>query len=98
MRMTIRAPKDKAVIAERSGWDKFWGNYDPSIIGVSSVDDMVTKTNAYINDKNNDCQCVSSLENKRSWHRRLSKSVGNGANYVNDDKALVHDSTAGAAF
>ena len=84
-------PKDKAVVFERSGWDKFWGNYYPSTVGVTSVDDMVAETNAYINSKNNDCKCVSRLEINGHGNNGY-QSVGNGQNLINNEKALMHTS------
>ncbi|WP_461304613.1 eCIS core domain-containing protein, partial [Aureisphaera sp.] len=75
---------DKAVIPQKSG--SF-----PYQIGVSSVDNMVTKVNNYIESKDNSCKCVSRLE-VRGHGTDGYQSVGNGTKYVNDDKALVHDS------
>lgn len=75
-------PKDDAVVVKESG----------STFGVTSVDDMVSKTNAYINKADNDCKCVSKLEINGHGTDGY-QSVGNGNLYVNDDKALVHDST-----
>ncbi|MHA4806464.1 eCIS core domain-containing protein [Flavitalea flava] len=75
-------PKDDAVIVKET----------PNTIGVSSVDDLVTKTNAYINNKDNDCKCVSKLEINGHGTDGY-QSVGNGNIYSNDEKALVHDST-----
>lgn len=84
-------PKDKAVVFERGVWDDFLGNNYPYVFGVSNVDDLVTKTNAYINDNSNECDCVGKLE--INGHGTAGyQSVGNGIKYVNDDKALVHDS------
>lgn len=65
---------------------------DKSGIGVTSVDDMVTKVNAYVNDDKNGCSCVSRLEINGHGTDGY-QSVGNGNKYVNDDKAIVHDST-----
>jgi len=75
-------PKDKAVVVDKPG---------AGTIGVSSVDDMVTKTNNYINDKGNNCGCVSSLEINGHGTDGY-QSVGNGDKYVVDDKALVYSS------
>ncbi len=74
--------KDKAVVVDKPG---------AGTIGVSSVDDMVTKTNNYINDKGNDCSCVSSLEINGHGTDGY-QSVGNGDKYVIDDKSLVYSS------
>jgi len=72
-------PKDTAVIPKSGG------------IGISSVADLVSKVNAYVNDDKNSCSCVSRLE--LNGHGMDGyQSVGNGNQYVNDDKALVHDS------
>ncbi len=75
---------DKAVIPQKSGTF-------PYQIGVSSVDNMVTKVNEYINSKDNSCKCVSRLE-IRGHGTDGYQSVGNGTKYVNDDKALVYNS------
>jgi hypothetical protein len=71
--------KDTAVIPKSGG------------IGVTSVADLVTKVNAYVNDDKNACSCVSRLEINGHGTDGY-QSVGNGNQYVNDDKALVHDS------
>ena len=64
---------------------------DGSGIGVTSVDDMVSKVNAYVGDPKNACSCVNRLEINGHGTDGY-QSVGNGAKYVNDDKALVHNS------
>ncbi len=79
---------DKAVIPQKSVFD--FGSY-PYEIGVSSVDNMVTKINKYINSSDNSCKCVSRLE-IRGHGTDGYQSVGNGTKYVNDNKALVHNS------
>jgi len=84
-------PKDKAVIPETSWFDSVFGEEDKSVFGVSSVDDLVTKTNNYIDGKVNNCKCVSRLE-VNGHGTDGYQSVGNGNLYANDNKALVHDS------
>jgi hypothetical protein len=84
-------PKDDAVIPKTSWFDSVFGDEDKSVFGVSSVDDMVAKTNNYINSKDNNCMCVSRLEINGHGTDGY-QSVGNGNLYVNDNKALVHDS------
>lgn len=74
-------PKDTAVIPD-----------DKSAIGVSSVADLVSKVNAYVDDPKHRCSCVSRLEINGHGTDGY-QSVGNGKLYANDDKALVHDST-----
>ncbi len=74
-------PADTAVIPE-----------DGSGIGVTSVADMVTKVNAYVNDEKNACSCISRLEINGHGTDGY-QSVGNGSNYVNDEKAIVYNST-----
>ncbi|MCP3999123.1 MAG: hypothetical protein GY722_29270 [bacterium] len=64
---------------------------DGSGIGVSSVADMVTKVNAHVDDPKNACSCLTLLEINGHGTDGY-QSVGNGDQYVNDDKALVHDS------
>jgi hypothetical protein len=71
-------PKDTAVIP-KSG------------IGVSSVANLVSKVNAYVDNAENSCSCVNRLEINGHGTDGY-QSVGNGNRYVNDDKALVHDS------
>lgn len=73
-------PKDTAVIPKNGG------------IGVSSVADLVSKVNAHVDDPKNSCSCVSRLEINGHGTDGY-QSVGNGNQYVNDDKALVHDSS-----
>jgi hypothetical protein len=73
-------PKDTAVIPKSGG------------VGVSSVADLVSKVNAYVSDDKNSCSCVNRLEINGHGTDGY-QSVGNGDQYVNDDKALVHDST-----
>jgi hypothetical protein len=75
-------PLDTAVIP---------GGTNKNVIGVTSVDDMVTKVNAYIASPDNSCKCVSRLEINGHGTDGY-QSVGNGNQYVNDEKALVHDS------
>lgn len=75
------APKDPAIVPS-----------DGSGVGVSSVADMVTKVNAYVDDPKNHCSCVNRLEINGHGTDGY-QSVGNGNQYVNDAKALVHDST-----
>jgi hypothetical protein len=75
-------PKDTAIIPK-----------DGSGIGVSSVSDMVTKVNAYVNNPKKACSCVSRLEINGHGTDGY-QSVGNGDKYVNNAKALVHDSKA----
>lgn len=72
-------PKDTAVIPKSGG------------IGVSSVADLVSKVNAYIDDPKKSCRCINRLE-VNGHGTDGYQSVGNGNLYVNDDKALVHDS------
>lgn len=76
-------PKDKAVV--------YQGKPVPHVYGVSSVDNLVTKTNDYINDKGNSCNCVAKLEINGHGTDGY-QSVGNGVTYSNDDKALVYNS------
>jgi len=83
-------PKDTAVIPEEGLLVK-WGLAKSSNIGVSSVADMVTKVNAYVNDPENTCSCVSRLEINGHGTDGY-QSVGNGDKYINNEKALVHDS------
>jgi hypothetical protein len=72
-------PKDTAVIPKSGG------------VGVSSVADLVSKVNSYVDDPKNSCSCVNRLEINGHGTDGY-QSVGNGNQYVNDDKALVHDS------
>lgn len=72
--------KDKAVIPKKGG------------VGVSSVADLVSKVNAYVDDPKNSCSCVNRLEINGHGTDGY-QSVGNADKYANDDKALVHDST-----
>jgi hypothetical protein len=72
-------PKDAAVIPKSGG------------IGVSSVADLVSKVNAYVDAPGNSCGCVGWLEINGHGTDGY-QSVGNGNRYVNDEKALVHDS------
>jgi Domain of unknown function (DUF4157) len=72
-------PKDAAIIPKNAG------------IGVTSVADLVSKVNAYVDDPKNSCSCVNRLEINGHGTDGY-QSVGNGNQYVNDDKALVHDS------
>jgi hypothetical protein len=72
-------PKDTAVIPKSGG------------VGVSSVADLVSKVNGYVDDPKNSCSCVNRLEINGHGTDGY-QSVGNGNQYVNDDKALVHDS------
>jgi hypothetical protein len=72
-------PKDNAVIPKSGG------------IGVASVADLVSNVNAYVDDPKNACSCVNRLEINGHGTDGY-QSVGNGSAYVNDDKALVHDS------
>ena len=81
--------KDKAVIPQKSFFEKF-SSY-PYEIGVSSVDNMVTKVNNYINSSKNKCECISKLE-IRGHGTDGYQSVGNGSSYVNNNKALVYNS------
>jgi hypothetical protein len=81
--------KDTAVIPQKSFFD--FSSY-PHEIGVSSVDNMITKVNQYIDSTENSCKCVSRLE-IRGHGTDGYQSVGNGSTYSNDGKALVHDST-----
>ncbi|MQA92590.1 MAG: DUF4157 domain-containing protein [Gemmatimonas sp.] len=73
-------PKDDAVIPD-----------DKSGIGVASVPDMISKVNAYVADDKNACSCISRLEINGHGTDGY-QSVGNGGLYVNDEKAIVHDS------
>jgi hypothetical protein len=73
-------PKDTAVIPD-----------DKSGIGVTSVPDLIAKVNAHVDDEKNGCSCVSRLEINGHGTDGY-QSVGNGDLYVNDDKAIVHDS------
>ena len=74
-------PKDTAVIPD-----------DKSGIGVSSVDDMVSKVKAYVADPKNNCSCVHRLEiNGHGADGNQSVGAGKG----NDaDKILDADSKA----
>jgi hypothetical protein len=74
-------PKDAAIVPT-----------DGSGIGVSSVADMVTKVNAYVNDDKNNCSCLKRLDINGHGTDGY-QSVGNGSSYINNDKALVHNST-----
>ena len=74
-------PKDRAVVP-----------YFGDDLAVTSVDDLVSKVNAFVDDPENKCKCVNRLEINGHGTDGY-QSVGNGDTYVNDDKALVHDST-----
>ena len=74
-------PKDAAIVPT-----------DGSGVGVSSVADMVSKVNAYVADPKNKCSCVNRLEINGHGTDGY-QSVGNGSSYINNEKALVHDST-----
>jgi hypothetical protein len=73
-------PKDSAIVPK-----------DGSGVAVSSVADLVTKVNAHVDDPKNNCSCVHRLDINGHGTDGY-QSVGNGSNYANDDKALVHDS------
>lgn len=73
-------PEDTAVIPK-----------DGSGIGVTSVADMVTKVNAYVDDPKNACSCVSRLE-INGHGSDGNQSVGDGVG-VEEDKRLDADST-----
>jgi len=64
---------------------------DGSGLAVTSVPDLVTKVNAYVDDDKNGCSCVARLEINGHGTDGY-QSVGNGSLYVNDEKAIVHDS------
>jgi Domain of unknown function (DUF4157) len=74
-------PKDPAIVPT-----------DGSGIGVSSVADLVTKANAFVDDEKNSCSCINRLDINGHGTDGY-QSVGNGSSYINNDKALVHDST-----
>ena len=73
-------PKDPAIVPT-----------DGSGIGVSSVADVVTKVNAYVDDDKSNCSCLNRLDINGHGTDGY-QSVGNGSSYINNDKALVHDS------
>ncbi|MGD9096449.1 MAG: DUF4157 domain-containing protein [Desulfobacterales bacterium] len=87
----VSDPKDTAVIPSDS-WLVKLGVKKSSNIAVTSVADMVSKVNSYVNNEENACSCVSRLEINGHGTDGY-QSVGNGVHYVNDDKALVHDSS-----
>ena len=74
-------PKDTAVIPE-----------DKSGMGVGTVDDMVSKVNAHVNDPKNNCSCVHRLEingHGADGNQSVGAGLGNDA-----DKILDADSKA----
>jgi len=73
--------KDTAVIPD-----------DGSGIGVTSVADMVAKVNGYVDEEKNACSCVNRLEINGHGTDGY-QSIGNGSLYVNDEKAIVYNST-----
>lgn len=75
-------PEDNAVVVK---------DEKPWMFGVGSVDEMVTKTNDYINDKSNYCQCVGQLEINGHGTDGY-QSVGNGDLNIDNEKGLRYDS------
>lgn len=65
---------------------------DGSGIGVSSVADLVAKANAYVDDEKNSCSCINRLDINGHGTDGY-QSVGNGSAYIENEKALVHNST-----
>lgn len=74
-------PKDAAIVPT-----------DGSGVGVSSVADLVGKVNGYVDDEKNHCTCIKRLDINGHGADGY-QSVGNGSNWINNEKALVHTST-----